>query len=227
LQQYECALHHFEVVDRLQRRRTSAQLRAQSQLFVTRTETQQAQWRAEQSRLDAQRHRERAAEFAESAERDALTGLGNRRHFARRGGELMAQVQRHDSPLVLALIDVDHFKSVNDTHGHAVGDRVLTGLAHVLRENARASDVVTRYGGEEFLMLLPGVTLEQAAEACERLREAVARTSWDVGSAAPLRVTISLGLACTPPHEMDLLLSRADAALYAAKRGGRNRLQLG
>jgi diguanylate cyclase (GGDEF)-like protein len=223
---HELALTHFEIVERTERRRASAQLKAQSQLFVTRTETQQAQWRAEQAGQDALRQRARAAEFFETAQRDPLTGLGNRRHLDRRCAELLPQAQRLGEPLVLALIDIDHFKSVNDAFGHAAGDAVLVSLAQLLRENTRAGDVLARFGGEEFVMLLPGMQAERAIEVCERLRERVAAYPWAAAAAdgSDLAVTVSIGMVAAPPYDLTTLMARADAALYAAKRSGRNRM---
>ena len=236
LGRFEEGLQHFEQLESLERRRATSQLRAQSELFVTRTEAQHAQWQAEQARMDAQTERARAAESAARAERDPLTGLGNRRHFDRRCAELLPVLQRETRPVVLVLIDVDRFKSVNDLHGHAVGDRVLVALAQLLRENTRSSDVLARHGGEEFVVVLPDMTLEQAAEVCERLRERVATHPGfaDMAisgnnashSAEPLRVTVSLGLAAAPHYDVAQLLQRADVELYRAKREGRNRLCL-
>jgi diguanylate cyclase (GGDEF)-like protein len=217
------ALAHFEVVERTERRRATAQLRAQSQLFVTRTESQQAQWQAEQARLEAQRQRARAAEFAETAERDPLTGLGNRRHLTRRCAELLPVTEREGRPLAIAQIDVDHFKRINDRHGHAAGDRVLVGLAQLLRDNTRNRDVLVRHGGEEFVLVMPGMSMDSAAEVCQRLRVRVAGQAWGAG-AQDLKVTISIGLAAAPSYELGHLLHRADEALYRAKRGGRNRV---
>ncbi len=225
LGQHAQALAHFEVVERIERRRATAQLRAQSQLFVTRTESQQAQWQAEQARLEAQRQRARAAEFAETAELDPLTGLGNRRHLTRRCAELMPITEREGRPLAIAQIDVDHFKLINDSLGHAVGDRVLVGLAQLLRDNTRSRDVLVRHGGEEFVLVMPGMLLDAAAEVCERLRVCVAGQTWD-GAAEGLKVTISIGLAAAPSYELGHLLQRADQALYRAKRGGRNRVEV-
>lgn len=220
---YEDALQHLEIVERSERGRTNAQLRAQSQLFVTRTEAQHAQWQAEQARRDAQAHRERAAEAAAHAERDPLTGLGNRRHLQGRCAELMTAAQHDGRPLALAQVDIDHFKGINDAHGHAAGDRVLVVLAQLLRDHTRARDVLARHGGEEFVVVLPGMALAQAAEVCERLRECVAAQVWPEFGAG-FALTISIGLAAAPPHDLAVLLQRADEALYRAKRGGRNRL---
>ena len=223
MQRFEDALAHLEIVERSERGRTNAQLRAQSQLFVTRTEAQHAQWQAEQARHDAQTHRERAAEAAAHAERDPLTGLGNRRHLQRRCAELLPSAQLDGRPLALAHVDIDHFKAINDSHGHAAGDRVLVAVAQLLRDNTRAGDVLARHGGEEFVVVLPGMTLAQGVEVCERLRERVAAQTWPDLPGAQV-VTISIGLAAAPPHDLATLLQRADEALYRAKRGGRNRL---
>jgi diguanylate cyclase (GGDEF)-like protein len=234
----EDGLQHFEQLESLERRRAIRQLRAQSELFVTRTEVQHAQWQAEQARMDAQNQRSLAAEFAQSAERDPLTGLGNRRQFDRLCAELMPSLKREGRPVVLALIDIDHFKKINDLYGHAVGDLVLVAMAQLLRENMRSSDVVVRHGGEEFVVVLPGTTLAQATEICERLRERVAAYGGfaDAGiakseddrdrsfDAGPLRVTVSLGLAAAEPYDVVQLLQSADVQLYRAKHEGRNRL---
>lgn len=224
---HEQALQHFETVERMERQRATDQLRAQSELFVTRTEAQQAQWHAEQARRDALMQRARAAEFAADAERDPLTGLGNRRHLDRRCEVLLPALQRYQEPVALAMLDVDHFKRVNDAHGHAVGDRVLQALATLLRENTRNRDVLARYGGEEFVIVLPGMTPEKAAEVCERLRERVAAHELWCPGLPQLRITISLGLVATvAPSDQQALLQAADAALYRAKRAGRNQICL-
>ena len=210
---HEEALQHFEAAEALERRRVTNQLRAQSQLFVTRSEVEHA-------RLDAQHQRRRANENAERAERDALTGLGNRRLLERRAAELLPQCERDGRPLALALLDIDLFKGINDQFGHAAGDAVLVALAQLLRDNTRTGDVLARQGGEEFVMVLPGMVPERAAEVCERLRERVAANVWGPG----IVVTISIGLSAAPPYDLQALLQQADAALYSAKRGGRNRL---
>ncbi len=224
LGRFEEALQHFEAAERIERRRTMAQLRAQSQLFVTRSEAQQAQWQAEQARRDAQQHRDRAVEASARAERDPLTGLGNRRHLHARCAELLPAAERHARPLALAQLDLDHFKAVNDRHGHAVGDKVLVAVAQLLRENMRTDDVLVRHGGEEFVLVLPGLSLDAAAEVCERLRERVANYPWQAICGAAIPVTISIGLAAAAPYQLEALLQRADEALYRAKNSGRNRL---
>jgi diguanylate cyclase len=218
LQRHEEALQHLEAAERLDRQRTTAQLRSQSQLFVTRTEAEQARAQADLAHADAAWQRQRAAEYAAAAERDALTGLGNRRHLERRCAELMPVLAASGEPVSLAVLDIDHFKQVNDRHGHAAGDQVLVQLAHLLRENTRGGDVLARHGGEEFVIVLPGMPLALAAEVCERLRERVAAGGWPVGGG----ITISIGLATAAVLDLPALLARADEALYRAKGEGRN-----
>lgn len=168
--------------------------------------------------------------LAEMASRDALTGLFNRRHFDLRLAEDLREAQCTGQPLALLLLDVDHFKSVNDAFGHAAGDAALRTVAAVLSSRLRrGGDMLARYGGEEFAMVLPGADPAAAAALAERLRQAVA----DAPVPAPLadrRLTISIGVAVYPggglPADASWLLRRADAALYAAKRAGRNRVQV-
>jgi diguanylate cyclase len=220
---HEEALGHLETAERTERQRTTSQLRSQSQLFVTRTEAEQARAQADLAHADAAWQRQRAAEYAAAAERDVLTGLGNRRHLERRCAELLPVLAAEGQPLSLALLDIDHFKQVNDQHGHTAGDQVLVHLAQLLRENTRGGDVLARHGGEEFVIVLPGMELPRAAEVCERLRERVAAYGWPVRGG----LTISIGLAASPPWELAPLLQRADEALYRAKASGRNSVKVG
>ena len=136
----------------------------------------------------------------------------------------MPAAERHARPLALAQLDLDHFKAVNDRHGHAVGDKVLVAVAQLLRENMRTDDVLVRHGGEEFVLVLPGLSLDAAAEVCERLRERVANYPWQAICGAAIPVTISIGLAAAAPYQLEALLQRADEALYRAKNSGRTRL---
>jgi diguanylate cyclase (GGDEF)-like protein len=163
------------------------------------------------------------------AARDPLTRLCNRRELERR---LQVASDRHRAsglPLAAVLVDVDHFKAVNDTHGHAVGDAVLQAVAARLTGAVRAGDVVARYGGEEFALLLPGVGPGEAAAVAERARRAIAADPY-AGAAADGRplsfpITASFGVACLDVDgEPDLLLRRCDRALYQAKRAGRDRV---
>jgi diguanylate cyclase (GGDEF)-like protein len=155
---------------------------------------------------------------------DGLTGLLNHRAFQARLDEHLAQAQRYGKKLSLILCDIDHFKAVNDTYGHPVGDVVLKGVARTLGRDARTTDVVARYGGEEFAVVLPETDAAGALVIAERIRERVAALSLDTGQ-GPLAVTMSLGVATFPGDgaRKAELVERADACLYEAKRGGRNR----
>jgi diguanylate cyclase (GGDEF)-like protein len=123
--------------------------------------------------------------------------------------------------LCVVLVDVDHFKDVNDRFGHAVGDGVLREVGALLSSSVRSLDRVARWGGEEFLLVLPGGSCGLGAEAADRLRRLVEQHAWSV-HAPGLRLTVSAGVAAGPAGEVDAVLQRADAAMYAAKRGGRN-----
>jgi diguanylate cyclase (GGDEF)-like protein len=164
------------------------------------------------------------AELAELSVRDPLTGLHNRRHADDEIPRLVASADRHGQPLALAMADLDHFKVVNDAHSYSVGDEVLRAFARILSQNARATDLVVRYGGEEFLLVMPQTTLEHALAVCERLRGAVSEHDWG-GIVPGLRITISVGVASTVQSAgLVTLVSAADAALHQAKRGGRDRV---
>jgi diguanylate cyclase (GGDEF)-like protein len=153
---------------------------------------------------------------------DPLTGLGNRRKFDQELARRFAQWRRVGTPLTLVLVDVDHFKRVNDEHGHAAGDAVLHDVAQVLIECVREMDVVARYGGEEFGLILPGTTLDEARPVAERVRGAIAGRTFQY-SGRELLITVSAGLAeAMLTNDVEVLVARADAALYSAKDGGRD-----
>lgn len=161
-------------------------------------------------------------EYKRNAMIDGLTGLYNRRWIDEALPRFVARYGRSGHPLSVLMIDVDHFKRFNDTHGHAVGDQVLVTVARTLRENMRPTDLVARYGGEEFLAILPDTGVEAGRHCAERVRAAVAAAQLDGVDA---RITISLGGACLAGGEgVAGLLARADEALYAAKGGGRDRV---
>ena len=153
---------------------------------------------------------------------DELTGLVNRRHMGTLVRNEQLRQQRVDPKMTIVLIDIDLFKCINDRHGHQAGDTVLKTFAAVSTEVLRAADVLARWGGEEFLLMLPGTRPEQALHSVERLRQAVARTSFD--TAAPgLKVTFSAGLStCTDDDLIDACIERADKAMYRAKMQGRD-----
>lgn len=170
---------------------------------------------------------EATAELQRIATTDSLTGLWNRRHLLERLEAETGRSRRNGRPLCLAILDVDHFKRVNDLHGHPAGDEVLRTLARRIKDAVRLSDVVGRMGGEEFAILMPETDRAQARLVCERLGRMVARTPVRLPSGAELIVTLSTGIALMAgEEESDRLISRADSALYDAKAGGRNRVKL-
>jgi two-component system cell cycle response regulator len=155
---------------------------------------------------------------------DPLTGLYNQRYLRRHLSGLLDG--SHGRELAVLMVDVDHFKSVNDRFGHAAGDRALRLVAETLRGNTRVFDSIARYGGEEFVVLMPGTGPDAAVAAAERLRASVAAAAFDTPDGSPVQLTVSEGVACSPEHPAspDALLAAADQALYDAKRGGRNRV---
>jgi two-component system cell cycle response regulator len=162
------------------------------------------------------------AEVERLATTDALTGLANRRTFDHVLGRELERAARHGEDCTLVLIDVDHFKAVNDTHGHQAGDEVLKQVARAVASAARAIDLPARYGGEEFALIAPGCGRDEALALGERLRGAIAVEPGEVA------VTVSAGIAVFPPDGVDAntLIAAADEALYASKRAGRNRSTL-
>jgi two-component system cell cycle response regulator len=157
---------------------------------------------------------------------DTLTGLLNRRAFLDVLDRESARSERHGYPVSLLLLDVDHFKRVNDTYGHASGDAVLQGLARVLDRVARRSDVVGRWGGEEFVVALPQTGAAGARVAAERVRRAIAEARYPIPAGEPLKMTASVGAATAlPPWEREAVITAADEAMYAAKARGRNRVE--
>jgi two-component system cell cycle response regulator len=149
---------------------------------------------------------------------DALTGLSNRRAILTQLGGMVSAARRHGHPLSVAVLDLDHFKRVNDTHGHKTGDEVLVTAAHTLGTHLRAEDQLGRLGGEEFLILLPDTNASAAVHVAEKLRVELA------AAPTPVPVTVSVGVATWDGEAADELLQRADEALYAAKDAGRDRV---
>lgn len=203
LGRFDLALGHHEAFERLERQRTTNQLRSQSEMFVTRSEAQ----------AEVDRHRS-------SAERDPLTGLGNRRHLSRTLHQL-APGGESPRPFTVAMVDVDNFKSINDLLGHAIGDAVLVEVAHVLCEGVREQDVVVRYGGEEIVVVMPDLPIDEAVARWETIRRRVEQHAWP-GLRDDRRLTVSVGIAAVPACDVERVVSAADRAMYAAKRAGRN-----
>ncbi|XXF76643.1 diguanylate cyclase [Myxococcaceae bacterium GXIMD 01537] len=175
---------------------------------------------------------QRREELLALSRTDALTGLYNRRHFEERLHEEFTRSKRYGSPLSLVMMDIDHFKRVNDTYGHPFGDEVLRTVARTARARLREVDLLARYGGEELCALLPETTPGDALRVCERVREAIAALQWEYrasdGTPQEVRCTLSVGVAsvpCAPLGSADALLQAADECLYAAKGAGRNRVR--
>jgi diguanylate cyclase (GGDEF)-like protein len=156
---------------------------------------------------------------------DPLTERFNRRTIEDFGRREAANARRRRSALAVALVDIDHFKQINDRHGHAAGDTALRSAVAVLEENLRARDVLGRYGGDELIIVMPDTDAEQAAAVCERLRELLARSRF-AGESAQVALTVSIGVASVLGQGADFekLVHAADTALYEAKRQGRNRI---
>jgi diguanylate cyclase (GGDEF)-like protein len=164
----------------------------------------------------------------EMASTDELTGINNRRQFFALAEHEVHRAVRNNVNISAVMIDADHFKKVNDTHGHVVGDDVLRHIAAACRENLRSVDILGRYGGEEFVVLLPDADRKTAIRVGERLRLAIAGISIPVNN-GNLSVTASLGISTAKGEKINLkaLMERADSALYAAKNAGRNRVMTG
>jgi diguanylate cyclase (GGDEF)-like protein len=178
------------------------------------------------SLIDITDRKKMEEELHQQATTDPLTKIFNRRYFFDLAQQELERSQRYNRPLSIIIFDIDHFKKVNDTHGHAVGDEVLRQLSERCQKTLRENDILARYGGEEFIILLPETHQEQAKQMAERMRIECAETPLDVGLAS-IELTISLGVSSfAPTLPLDELLLRADKALYLAKEGGRNRVSV-
>lgn len=158
---------------------------------------------------------------------DPLTGVYNRRYMSAHLDRKIMEVGDVDKAVSVMLFDIDHFKEVNDTHGHAAGDDILRGIALRVGESIRDFDLLARFGGEEFLVTMPNTPADAAAAVAERLRARIEREAfWIARNHAPVKISVSVGVATTtdPSDTADGLIARADSALYEAKRGGRNRV---
>jgi diguanylate cyclase (GGDEF)-like protein len=173
------------------------------------------------------RWREREQRLEQLSRTDALTGLTNRRRFLELCEQEMGRARRYGTGFAVVLVDLDHFKAVNDTRGHLAGDRTLAVVAQVLQKSLRDLDTAARYGGEEFALLLPGTDSAGAAEVASRCLRRIAKQPIDAGEGPSLHVTASMGVAAHPDAavgRIEDLLRRADGALYRAKEEGRNRV---
>lgn len=166
-------------------------------------------------------------QLTELASKDALTQLSNRRHFTEQSERELTRARREGQPVSLALLDVDHFKAINDRHGHAVGDQVLQMFARCCGATLRASDLMGRVGGEEFALLLPNTNAQHAGEILRRMLNMIAQQSIHTPDGAEVRITFSAGVVeIAPGASLDAMYSAADRALYQGKSAGRNRVEV-
>jgi len=163
------------------------------------------------------------AQADEVSHTDSLTYLANRRQIVNHLQKEVHRAERYKTSLSISMIDIDHFKNINDTYGHAVGDQALFQLANMLHEGIRESDMVGRYGGEEFLIVLPNTKLQKAAELAARLCKSIREAEIDVGNKIHLTVSIGVAEYRHNTENWQKFLNRADKALYAAKNAGRDR----
>jgi diguanylate cyclase (GGDEF)-like protein len=185
----------------------------------------EARAHALQAAYDATEARRVSEELRELAHRDALTGLYNRRYVDERLPALLIEAAARHTPISLAIVDLDHFKRVNDTLSHNTGDTVLRQIGQLLSEAATGRTVAARLGGEEFLLILPDVDAREALLACEELRLRIRSHDWSsVTHGLPVTTSIGVTTAVDGPHAVNDLLERADHHLYAAKRAGRDRV---
>ncbi len=239
-EQHREALNYLEQHVELERQIARDMQVLQTEVMAIRQEVDRAQARAENALQAAERERERARRLEQeqqqlraqavaldrAAHEDVLTGLNNRRHVEFALPLLVEGARQSGQSICLAMLDVDHFKRVNDDFGHGVGDVVLQQLAQLLRSKLRGADLMARVGGEEFMFAMLGLPLEQSVSICERVRKSVAAHSWHL-VAPGLTVRVSIGLAIGPlGDDSRLLIDAADGALYAAKRAGRDRVEL-
>jgi diguanylate cyclase (GGDEF)-like protein len=168
--------------------------------------------------------RRQAQAFQHAATIDPVSGLFNRRYFQARLAEELERAQRHNMPVALLMVDVDDFKQINDRFGHVAGDTVIRDMSDILRRSVRVFDVCTRYGGEEFAILMPGSRGDSAASIAERIRHRMEAYRPDQPELSSLRVTASIGLAMAAGVSTRELIDRADRALYTAKTTGKNRV---
>lgn len=188
---------------------------------------QQAQQSNQRLETEIAHSKELEAELQRQALTDPLTGLSNRRHYEMLFNREHDRCRRHGAALVLGMIDLDHFKRINDNHGHDVGDKVLRFVAEVMQRPLRHSDILGRFGGEEFILILPDTSLQQAEAIAERMRQALENDALIQGDTL-IKVTATFGLTQVRAEDSDIqeCVRRADEALYEGKRSGRNKVTL-
>ncbi len=166
---------------------------------------------------------EHIAEIKRLSHSDFLTNLYNRRYFFELGKKFFSSAKRRNTNFSVAMIDIDHFKSVNDTYGHDAGDEVLKNVAQILKNRFRESDIVSRFGGEEFCIFAADLTRNDSIRVFEEIRNSVEQSYMTIGGES-VGVTISIGVCTVPEDTLDDMIKQSDLMLYEAKRMGRNRL---
>jgi diguanylate cyclase (GGDEF)-like protein len=218
---FEAALDAFEELHALTLRQAKSRADLQTWMALHLEDMELERSKARVAEARAERMEDLALQWEQEAHIDPLTGLGNRRATQAVLPDLLASAEKSQRPLMVAMLDLDHFKRINDQYGHDIGDLVLREVAQLLRSSIRPGDLAARLGGEEFLLLLPDTEMEPAKAVCERLRQAIADHPWSQ-FAEGLRVTVSQGLA--EVCGLDAPWQLADQALYAAKANGRNQV---
>ena len=171
--------------------------------------------------------REEVKELGQLVRTDHLTSLFNVRYYKEMLDHEMERTRRSNQPTTLVILDIDHFKSVNDNHGHVNGDKVLVHIAHILKHTVRRLDIACRYGGEEFAIILPSTPLSIGVKVAERIRESIETTPVSLTEEDSLNVTASIGVgtfSVSDPHSAEAFTESVDSYLYEAKQGGRNRV---
>jgi len=236
---FEAALRRYKQFVALERQLRSAVAATRARMLVHLVDLESARLDAAVARNEALLHRARTQELEDEnralerrtmdldrrVNEDALTRLSNRHHLEAELPRVFVEAYALARPLAVVILDIDHFKDVNDSFGHAIGDAVLIRLAQLLTKSRRVGDLIGRLGGEEFLLAFPGLDEGAAVDVCQQLRRSVEADDWEAIKPG-LRVTVSLGV-CARSNESDVneLVERADAAMYRAKRAGRNRVE--
>ncbi|MBB3945321.1 diguanylate cyclase (GGDEF)-like protein [Rhizobium skierniewicense] len=227
LRAFEPALHFYKRYHSLHQQFTAERTQQNARLVEIRYETKKLKTSLDtEAESSAQLARSLAALqqqttlLTEAANTDPLTGLANRRRLE----AILSDIDLSRSPYALAMLDVDHFKTINDTFSHITGDRVLAQIGSLIKNSVQEGDLAVRFGGEEFIVMMPGATMARAKKACEQMRLTIARYDWSRIS-AELTVTISIGVAISnDAPNAEVVLERADHHLYCAKQSGRNRV---
>lgn len=230
LEAYESLEGHYRINQELYNEKSDLRLRMLSvahRLENLKREAEIYRLRNMMLQRELEDHKKSRADLEYLANHDHLTGVFNRRYFFRQGAKLLAGCQAGHQPFCLLMLDIDHFKQVNDRHGHLVGDEVLRAVAEVLRQNLRPMDLICRYGGEEFAILLPEMDEEQAGRLSQRLCQIISQKSLEINEQKVV-TSVSFGVAQALSHRENLknLVSKADRALYKAKSAGRNCVRL-